>query len=161
MSIENIKQIMDDFDLLQLLPSLENFGDLAILLTRLAVLAGPLVLLFLGLHYFLAAPKEANYTTGYRCYFGMGSLEAWRFTQRLAGAVWGIGGLVLAIVMTVKAGALSEMELMDAMFQAGKLIAQEAVLALISVICINITVAILFDRQGNRRASWRELLGKE
>lgn len=161
MSIENIKQLMDDFDLSSLLPNLENLEGLSMTLTRLAVLIGPLVILGLGLHYFLAAPKEANYTTGYRCYFGMGSLEAWRFTQRLAGIVWGILGLLMSIIMAILAGSLEKMELMDAMFRAGKYIFWEVVIVLISALGINITVAARFDSQGNRRVSWRELLNKK
>ena len=44
-------------------------------------------------------PREANHYIGYRCYFGMGSVQAWRFTQRFAGLVFGILGLVLTVVM--------------------------------------------------------------
>lgn len=160
MSIENIKQLMDDFDLGALLPNLENFGSFAMLLTRLAVLVGPLVLLILGVYFLLLPPKEANYSAGYRCFFGMGSLQAWRFTQRLAGMVWGALGLVMAIVMAVKTGSFADMEIMDAMFQAGKLLLWEIGLTLVSVLGINITAAALFDRNGNRRATWKELLGK-
>lgn len=160
MSIENIKQLMDDFDLGALLPNLENFGSFAMLLTRLAVLIGPLVLLILGVYFLLLPPKEANYSAGYRCFFGMGSLQAWHFTQRLAGIVWGALGLVMAIVMAVKTGSFADTEIMDAMFQAGKLLLWEIGLTLLSVLGINITVAALFDRNGNRRVSWKELLGK-
>ena len=51
-------------------------------------------MIIMGLLYFFAAPKEANHHFGYRCYFGMGSELAWRFTQRLSGIVLGVLGVL-------------------------------------------------------------------
>lgn len=158
---ENIKDSLDSIKLENLLPDLSNFESSVLSLTRLAMILGPLVLLGLGVYYFAAAPKEANYTTGYRCWFGMGSVQAWRFTQRLAGGAWMVLGLVLAVIAAANVGKLNELELMDAMFLAGKYIIRQAVSVLISVVCINIIVFVRYDRKGYRRASWKELLGKD
>ena len=82
MSIESIKEIMDAFDPAAILPDLTTlFGKLE-LVCRIAVLVGPIALLIMGLAYLFLSPKEANHYCGYRCYFGMGSVQAWRFTQQ-------------------------------------------------------------------------------
>ena len=91
----------------------------------------------------------------------MGSVQAWRFTQRLAGISWTVIGLILAIIAVANLGKLAEVELMDAMFLAGKYIVRQAMTVLVSVLCINVIVFARYDRKGIRRASWRELLGKD
>lgn len=159
--LENIKDSLDSIKLENLLPDLSNFESSVLSLTRLAMIVGPLVLLALGVYYLVAAPKEANYTTGYRCWFGMGSVQAWQFTQRLAGITWVVLGLVLAIIAAVNVGELSGLELMDAMFLAGKYIIRQVAAVFVSVICINIVVFARYDRKGIRRASWKELLGRD
>ncbi len=159
--LENIKDSLDNINLESLLPDLSNFESSVLSFTRLAMLAGPIVLLVLGVYYLLAAPKEANHTAGYRCWFGMGSVQAWRFTQRLAGIVWGALGLVLGIVVLCVVGKLQQLELMDAMFLAGKHIFAQVVVVLLSALCINLTVFARYDSRGIRRATWNELLGRD
>ncbi len=151
MSIEDIKQIMDGFDPAALLPDLSSIEGIAELVCRIAVLAGPILLLVMGLIYLLLAPKEANYYLGYRCFFGMGSQEAWRFTQRIAGIVWSVLGLVLTIVMVVNTNGFREYPVMDQVGKAVKCLLWEAGLALVSTLGINITAAVFFDRKGNPR----------
>ena len=91
----------------------------------------------------------------------MGSVQAWKFTQRLAGSVWMVLGLVLAVIAALNVGKLYEMELMDAMFLAGKYIIGQAATVFVSVICINPLVFVRYDRKGIRRATWKELLGRD
>ena len=159
--LENIKDSLDRINLESLLPDLSNFASSVLTFTRWAMLLGPLVILILGVLYLIAAPKEANYTTGYRCFFGMGSVQAWRFTQRLAGIVWAALGLILSIIAMVNVGKLVETELMDSMFLAGKFILGQAATVFVSVLCINAVVFARYDRKGIRRASWKELLGRD
>ena len=159
--LENIKDSLDRINLESLLPDLSNFASSVLTFTRWAMLLGPLVILVLGVLYLIAAPKEANYTTGYRCFFGMGSVQAWRFTQRLAGIVWAALGLILSIIAMVNVGKLVETELMDSMFLAGKFILGQAATVFVSVLCINAVVFARYDRKGIRRASWKELLGRD
>ena len=118
MNIEDLKSLMDAFDPASLLPELTNVLDVIVYAVRIATLVGPAVLLVFGLGYLIFAPKEANYYFGYRCTFGMGSVEAWRFTQRLAGIVWTVLGLVLTIAMVVLTGDLQKMAVYDALWQA-------------------------------------------
>ncbi len=149
--IESIKEMMDGFDPAALLPDLsEIFGSLAGV-CRFAVMAGPVILLILGLAYLFLSPKEANHYFGYRCYFGMGSVHAWRFTQKLAGVVLGLLGLILTIVMLMISGSFAAMEVTDMVWKALDCLIWQAVLALAATVVINLTAAVRFDRKGQFR----------
>ena len=151
MSIEDIKQLLDGFDPASLLPNLDTMLGKTAFLMRILVLVGPIILLALGVAYLLVSPREANYHFGYRCYFGMGSEEAWRFTQRIAGLVWGGLGLVLTVVMLLISGSFGKLEPMDMVWKAVWCGVWEAVLIALACIGINITVAVFFDRSGRRK----------
>ena len=147
-SFEDIKVLMDNFDPAALLPDLSTVVGTVEFLTRLAVVAGPIVLLTLGILYFLLSPKEANYHFGYRCFFGMGSQEAWRFTQRFAGIVWAGLGLILTIVMTVITGGFAGKPVMDIVSAGLTCLLWEIGLTVLSCLVINLTVMFRFDRNG-------------
>ncbi len=151
LDIDSIKQIMDAFDPASLLPELSKiFQDLAVV-CRFAVMIGPVIMLILGLAYLFLSPKEANYYFGYRCYFGMGSVNAWRFTQRLAGLLLGGVGLVLTVVMYLISGGFANMEVTDMVWKAVDCLIWEAVLALAVTLAINLSAAARFDRKGEYR----------
>ena len=80
--IKSIKQMLDGFDPVSLLPSIDTLVGKVQLVCVIALLAGPLIMTGMGLVYLLFAPKEANYYLGYRTAFGMGSVSAWRKTQK-------------------------------------------------------------------------------
>ena len=61
MSLDGILSLLGDFDLVKLIPDLGTVLGKLELATRLIVLAGPLVLLGLGLWYFFAPPKRPRY----------------------------------------------------------------------------------------------------
>ena len=84
-----------NMDFTALVPNLNTMLGLIRFLLSLLLLAGPLALLILGFMYRFMAPPEANYKFGFRTYFGMGSVEAWRFSQRIAGIAFAALGLVL------------------------------------------------------------------
>ena len=155
-SFEDIKVLMDNFDPAALLPDLTTVVGKVEFITRLAVMAGPVVLLTLGILYFFAAPKEANYRFGYRCYFGMGSEEAWRFTQRFAGLVWGVLGLVLTVVMLIITGSFAGNPIMDIIGKGAKCLLWEAGLILVSILGINLTAMLCYDRKGLRRRTYED-----
>ena len=157
MTIENIKELMDGVDIAALLPDLQAVLDHAAEIARFLILLGPLVLLFLGLHYYLLAPKEANFTTGYRFFWGMGSVQAWQFTQRLAGTVWGVLGIVLLIAMGLRSLRFSRLDLESLLWEAVRCIGFQMILVLVSCGIINLIVFSRFDRKGNRRLTWGEL----
>ena len=151
LDIESIKQAMDGFDPAALLPDLgELFGSLATL-CRFAVMIGPVVLLILGLAYLFLAPREANYYFGSRCYFGMGSVQAWRFTQRIAGMLFGGVGLILTIVMYVISGGFAGMEVTDMVWKAAGCLAWQAIIALVLTFLVNFLAFFFFDAKGGPR----------
>ena len=71
MTIDDLKKVLEESDLGAVLPDLNAIMDKMAPIMRIALLAGPIILLALGLLYLFASPKEANYKFGYRCYFGM------------------------------------------------------------------------------------------
>ena len=64
--IKSIKQMLDGFDPVSLLPSIDTLVGKVQLVCVIALLAGPLIMTGMGLVYLLFAPKEANYYLGYR-----------------------------------------------------------------------------------------------
>ena len=151
LDIESIKSLMDGFDPAALLPDLsELFGSLSTL-CRFAVMIGPAVLLILGLAYLFLAPREANYYFGYRCYFGMGSVQAWRFTQRMAGMLFSGVGLILTIVMYVISGGFAEMEITDMVWKAAGCLVWQAIITLVLTFLVNFLAFFFFDAKGGPR----------
>lgn len=154
-SIDSIKELMDGFDPAALLPELDTvFGKIE-LVCRVAVMIGPVLLLLLGLTYLFLAPKEANHYLGYRCYFGMGSVQAWRFTQKFSGIVLGVLGLVLTAVMVFMMMSFRGMAVEAMVWRAVKCLIWEAALALLANLAINGTVFFLFDSNGDFRSKKR------
>ena len=153
MTIENIKQLMDGLDIAALLPDIMEIMNGIALLTQIALFLAPLILLGLGLYYFLLSPKEANFTTGYRCYYGMGSEEAWRFTQRIAGILWAALGLVLTILMLIISGGYGSKDIAQVISSGLKCLIWEIVLIGRSVLAINVLTMLRYDRKGLRRSS--------
>ena len=151
MSIEDFKELMDGFEPASLLPELGSIFEKFALAARIVVLIGPAVLLIMGLLYLFASPKEANHYVGYRCYYGMGSVEAWRFTQRLAGIVWAALGLVLGVMMLLISGSFAEMQTMDLLWKVVSCVALEAILTAVACLTVNTVAAIRFDSKGNER----------
>ena len=151
LSIDSIKEIMDAFDPASLLPELDNVFENVLLACRVTVMVGPALLLFLGLVYLFLSPKEANHYLGYRCYFGMGSVQAWRFTQRLAGIAFAAVGLILGIIMFLSSAGFPELAMEALVFRAARLLLWQAAIALVLNLTLILTTAIVFDRKGEYR----------
>ena len=147
-SIDTIKELMDGFDPAALLPDMSTALGKVELICRIAVIVGPIVLLALGIAYLLLSPKEANYYFGYRCFFGMGSVQAWRFSQRIAGLTFAALGLVLTVIALIVSIGLSAREPMDAAWRAVYCLIFQAVLALLANAAIWGVTAYLFDAHG-------------
>ena len=155
LDVESIKAILDGFDPASLLPDLSKVFDSLVPICRIAVTIGPVVLLLLGLSYLILTPKEANYYLGYRCYFGMGSEYAWRFTQRLAGWLFTAVGLALTIVMFVISLGFAEMALTDMVWKAASCLVVELAASVLLVLIVNFSAAFHFDRKGRHRRKRR------
>ena len=155
LNIDSIKALLDGMDPAALLPDLSKVFDSLVPICRFAVMAGPLVLLLLGLSYLCLTPKEANYYLGYRCYFGMGSEYAWRFTQRLAGWLFTAAGAALTVVMFAISVRFPYMALTDMVWKAASCLLVELAAAVLLILTVNISAAIHFDRKGKHRRKRR------
>ena len=151
MTKEDLTSLLEGADLSKLLPELDGIVDKMVPIMKVALLAGPVIFLILGLLYLFATPKEANYKFGYRCYFGMGSVRAWRYTQRLAGIVFAGVGLILSLVMFFITAGFGDMDIMDMLWKSLKCGIWEAVIIAISSVTINLVVMFYFDGKGNIR----------
>ena len=151
MTKEDLTSLLEGADLSKLLPELDGIVDKMVPIMKVALMAGPVIFLILGLLYLFATPKEANYKFGYRCYFGMGSVNAWRYTQRLAGIVFTGVGLILTLVMFFVTGAFADMDVMDMLWKALKCGIWEAAIIGISCLLVNLVVMFYFDAKGNIR----------
>ena len=155
---ERLKKAFDSFDLATLFPKLDSVFGRITLICRVCVLVGPILLLILGLCYLFLAPKEANYYFGYRCYYGMGSVHAWRFTQRIAGMVLGGLGLILTLVMFFISLGFGSMEISAMAWLTVKCLIWQAVLVILATLGINGLAMFWFNRRGElrRRVKRRE-----
>jgi hypothetical protein len=151
MDLEQIKSLLEGFDIAAFLPELDTVMGWVEMLLRIAVMAGPLLLLGFGLLYLVAPPKEANHGLGFRCWWGMASLQAWQFTQKIAGLVWSALGVILTIVMAVICNAWKPEAPMEMVWSAVSCLLCEIGLVFVSCIGIYAAVIICFDKYGFRR----------
>ena len=144
MDLDSLKSLFEGFDIAAFLPELTTILGWVETLLRLAVMAAPLLLLGFGLLYLLAPPKEANYSLGFRCWWGMSSLDAWQFTQKIAGMIWSVLGLILTVVMALICNAFRRMEPMDMVWTAVKCLGWELGLTLVATLAVNVIVIVVF-----------------
>lgn len=149
--MDKLGQLIKDFDLANFIPELDTVIGWVELVARIAVMLGPLLLLILGAVYFFIPPKEANHSLGYRFYWGMGSVEAWKFTQKIAGFGWMIFGLLLTVIMLLVCNGFRGMDTPEIVGAAGTSLIWELVLTLLLCIAIDVVVALRFDKDGNVR----------
>ena len=141
----------NEFDIGALLPSVGSVVGLIQALLVLAMVTGPLLQLGFGLLYWFKPPQEANHGLGYRFWWGMASLDAWRFTQQLAGKVFTVMGGVLTLAAIVMGIVISGFELMDQANWAAVCVLCELVLIGLGCLAIDILVVLKFDKDGYRR----------
>ncbi len=149
--VEKLKTLVNEFDLANFIPEVDSILGWVETLVRVFVMAAPICILVFGLWFLFLPPKEANHRAGYRTYFGMGSVEAWRFTQFLAGIVWSALGLILTIVMVLVVNGYRGMDMMDMVNSAITCVLWEIGTIVVCCLGINITALVLFDRKGTRR----------
>lgn len=151
MNFDELKTLLTDMDLSKVLPQTDAVIAFVQTVLRLAMMVGPLVLLGFGLLYLFSPPKEANHSLGYRFWWGMASLDAWTFTQKVAGIGLSSLGLVLTVVMSILGSKIPKKELMDAIFFTGKCLLWQLGLILGACLIIDVIVVVCFDRFGFRR----------
>ena len=149
--MDKLAELVANFDIANILPELDSFLGWMELLIRLAVMAGPLLVLIFGCIYFFMPPKEANHSLGYRFYWGMGSEYAWRFTQRLAGFVWMIAGGLLTLIMFFVTIAVGGKDLAQMGYDAVVCLFWELGVIVVACLAIDVVVLLRYDRKGRVR----------
>jgi len=149
--MDSLMALFSDFDIAAFLPKMDTLVGWIELALRLAVMAGPLLLLGFGLLFLLAPPKEANHALGFRCWWGMASLEAWQYTQRMAGLIWGSLGALLTVIMALICNAFRRMPPPKMVDSAVACLIWVLALTVASCLAINILVIVRFDKNGFRR----------
>ena len=155
LDMDFLKGLISDFDLMSILPDLVDVLDWIIKGVNIALIIGPVILAVMGLWYLLLPTREANYVLGYRFFWGMGSVKAWKFTQRLAGLVWLILGWNMANEAYANRASLESLETLDLMYQVIELIIKQVSYVVVSILAINVVVFIIFNFKGNVRRPWR------
>ena len=151
--MDKLAELVANFDIANILPELDSFLGWMELLIRLAVMAGPLLVLIFGCIYFFMPPKEANHSLGYRFYWGMGSEYAWRFTQRLAGFVWMIAGGLLTLIMFFVTVAVGGKDLAQMGYDAVVCLFWELGVIVVACLAIDVVVLLRYDRKGHVRSN--------
>ena len=150
--MDKIMDLMNNLgNLDKFIPKLDTLMGWVQWLISLSVRVGPVCILVLGLIYLFIPPKEANRVAGYRTYFGMGSILAWRFTQRVAGLLMSIFGLVLTIIALVTVGRFHDMDTMEMTNLAFRCIKGQVICVLIICVFMFVLTTVMFDRHGYRR----------
>lgn len=147
-----ISSILDGLDNIgNLVPELDKLLSSVELWVSIFLLIGPLCMLVLGIIYLFLPPKEANHRLGYRTYFGMGSVEAWKFSQKIAGLAYGGLGAILLLVMFIIVLTFFKKDLFQIANSAISCLLWQAGLALVARIAVGVMCYIYFDKEGNRK----------
>lgn len=150
--IESLIALVNEFDFAKMMPELDSVMGWIDLFVRLCVLAAPVAVLFFGLWWLLLPPKEANHHVGYRCFFGMGSVDAWRFTQKIAGVLFTVLGVGLLAISLLVSNRFPDMEPMVMLDKAVVCILWQIGITLVLSLMINVIVALRYDRNGDLRS---------
>ena len=150
--IESLIQLVNEFDFTKIMPELDSVMGWIDLFVRLCVLAAPVAVLFFGLWWLILPPKEANHHVGYRCFFGMGSVDAWRFTQKIAGVLFTVLGVGLLAISLLVSNRFPDMEPMVMLDKAVVCILWQIGITLVLSLMINLIVALRYDRNGDLRS---------
>ena len=153
--IDSLTGLVDDLDLASLVPDLSTVLGWVELIAKLFLLVPPILLVGFGLWYRFKPPKEANHFIGYRFYLGMGSVEAWQYTQRLAGILWVCLGGVLLLVNIIVALSIGGENVPSMVSTTLVWLIIEFILVAASCVFINTMVGLRYDKDGNLRPSKR------
>lgn len=149
--MDAIMDFLKAFDPSTLLPNIFTTVGLIKALARILMLVIPLLLGGLGCAYYFKPLQEANHIFGYRTYFGMGSVEAWKYTQKLAGFGYMALGGGLTVIMIIVNLCLIGAETLTLLTAAAICVMIELILTGIGMLGLNIYLAIRYDRDGNLR----------
>ena len=121
------------------------------MILTILLLVGPLAMMILGALYLRFAPPEANYKFGFRVYFGMGSVEAWKYAQKMAGIAFWVVGFVLTVAMIVVAVGFGSQDAFQMAQTALICLLWQVGAAILVRLVVGILCAIYFNPDGTRR----------
>lgn len=156
--MRDLLQKVKAFDLAEILPDVSSIFGIMLLISRIVILIGPAVMLGLGLIYFAFPPKEANHHLGYRSWRSMGSVESWRYAQKICGLLFLAAGLIMMIDMGLLCREMKQMELTELMFTAVRCILVQIGVTVLIFVVVEVLLFIYFDIHGNRKR-YRPLFG--
>ena len=140
-----------DLDLSKFVPAMPVFLGLLRALLVIIILAGPILLVTLGVMYMLRPAPEANYKYGFRTYYGMGSVEAWKFSQKIAGLAYGGLGAILLLLMFIIVLTFFKKDLFQIANSAIICLLWQAGVTLVARITVGVMCFISFDKVGGRK----------
>ena len=140
-----------NLDFAGLIPELPKFLRFLRTLMAMALVAGPIIMMIQAAFYLFKPAPEANFTRGYRTYYGMGSIEAWQFSQRIAGLVFGGLGAVLTVAMLIVSLCFIGKTLLTIGLMAMICMIVQVVLLIAARITIALMCRKYFDKDGGRR----------
>ena len=149
--MEAITAFLESFDIAKLLPELGAFISDLRFWAGLFLLIGPLVMLALGAWYFFLPTNEANHYIGFRCRSGMGSVQAWRYAQRLAGMFYMVAGGLLTVLSVIMIVVLALAEPMAMATTALIVMILQAIAAVALWVVLQALIGKHFDKEGNRK----------
>jgi hypothetical protein len=141
----------DNFGVYDLLPEMGGFlGDIRFYLCLFLLLV-PVIMVIMGALRFFRPAAEANHSVGYRTFFGMGSVYAWRVTQWVSGVVFlGVGGLLLLLAI-IQCFVMGGKEVGDAVTNMYTWLIVEGVGLILSIVAVEVVIGLQFDKNGNLR----------
>lgn len=141
----------DNFGVYDLLPEMGGFlGDIRFYLCLFLLLV-PVIMVIMGALRFFRPAAEANHSVGYRTFFGMGSVYAWRVTQWVSGVVFlGVGGLLLLLAI-IQCFVMGSKEVGDAVTNMYTWLIVEGVGLILSIVAVEVVIGLQFDKNGNLR----------
>lgn len=151
MNFLSISGFFQTLDPREILPEVNTFLSICMILIIVCMLIGPVLLFLAGLKYLRAPSALPNHKAGFRTYFGMGSKAAWDYTQQLAGRIWTILGGLMTVVMVILCFIFFAMDAAQVAYAALICLIIQASLAILSWILITALVTINFDKEGLRR----------
>ncbi len=146
--MDKIISMFGDMDFAGLVPDIGTFVGKLELTARLCVMVGPLILLGLGLWFLLWPPKDNKSYVGFRTFRRAKTLECWRYTQHIAGRVWGAMGVVLTLILSFVCNGFRKMDGLTMGTTAIICVIVELILLIASIVYINKQVAKKFDKDG-------------
>ena len=105
----------------------------------------------MGAMYLFKPAPEANFKYGFRTYFGMGSIQAWQFSQKIAGLAFAGLGVLLFLVMFIVVLTFGKKDLFQIANTTTICLLWQAGLSLIARLTVAILCAVYFDKDGNPR----------